>query len=111
MWVYAPLRKDDLTASLPELFDFCEFNDESGVWEDMVKSVSLPDSLRVLGLQAFSSGKLESFRFPENLEYLADEAFYDVTIGRVVIPAGFRCTGPVGTCYDHCSHINFKGGI
>ena len=103
MWICAPLRKDDLTAKLPELSDFCEYNDESGAWEYRVRSVSLPDSLRVLGRLAFYSGKLEAFRFPENLEYLSDDAFNDVSIGRVIIPAGFRCAGPVWNCYDYCS--------
>lgn len=103
MWICAPLRKDDLTVNLPELYEFSEYDDESGKWKSMIRNVSLPDSLKVLGSSALYAGKLEAFRFPENLEFLSDDAFYDVIIGRVIIPAGFRCAGPVGTCYDHCS--------
>ena len=102
--VHIPLRKDEICASLLELAEYnLSYDEENDMWTGGVRLVELPASLTAIGGSAFYMGRLTEFRFPENLEYLSSAAFYGVEIGKVIIPAGFRCDGPVGNCYDECS--------
>ena len=98
-----PLRKDEVSIHSLDLYPWYGYQEEESDPEENpvpIRAVVLPDSLRMIGDSAFLSGSLETFRFPETLEYLDSFAFYGSSIGRVIFPAGY--TLPVYDCYDRC---------
>lgn len=58
--------------------------------------VTLPDSLRMIGAEAFMYYQFESLRLPEGLAFLADDAFYRCRIGTLRLPATLMDPGQLG---------------
>ena len=57
-------------------------------FEQAIRHVLLPDSLRRLGPEALIDGTLEELRIPGGLRETRTDAFYRVRVRRAVIPAG-----------------------
>ena len=89
-----PLRKDEIAI---RGFDLGYVDD---TWE-WVRRIVFPGSVTALGAETLISGHLSELCFPERLEYLSSDAFYLVTIDRLVIPA--ECTIPFWNGFYYCT--------
>lgn len=65
-----------------------EIRDYTFAYSPSLTSVTLPNTLRVIGKGAFEGTYLESISLPESLEYIGDEAFNSSYFTSVYIPSG-----------------------
>ncbi|MBQ6174767.1 MAG: leucine-rich repeat domain-containing protein [Clostridia bacterium] len=80
----------DIAATGFDLYDSAE---ECGV---TIRHIELPDTLRMLGTEAFVFGSLDEFRIPASLESADIDTFYSTDIGRMLIPAAYTGDLPSG---------------
>ena len=96
-----PLRKGEISAGWIDTSEYLDgYDEETETFRTRVDRIRFPQSLTAIGDTALAFGSFPEFRFPERLQYLAKGAFYAVSFGKIIIPAG--CTGDVTCCFDRC---------
>ena len=96
-----PLRKGEISAGWIDTSEYLDgYDEETETFRIRVDRIRFPQSLTAIGDTALTFGSFPEFRFPERLQYLAKGAFYAVSFGKIIIPAG--CTGDVACCYYRC---------
>ena len=96
-----PLRKGEISAGWIDTSQYLDgYDEETETFRIRVDRIRFPQSLTAIGDTALTFGSFPEFRFPERLQYLAKGAFYAVSFGKIIIPAG--CTGDVTRCFDRC---------
>ena len=93
-----PIRRTDVALSGIGLYD----DEDDDEWNFAgIRRIVLPDSLRVLGGEAFAGGSLDELRLPKHLEAVSYWAFDWVTIEKLIIPREY--TGVIGeAAFDFC---------
>ena len=89
--IVAPVDDDDICCNLD-----WGMGDREWLEGQRVRRIVLPDSLRVLGGEAMVILEAEELFLSPGIRYVGAGAFYVVTLGRMVIPAGYDCEIPDG---------------
>ena len=96
-----PLRKGEISAGWIDTSEYLDgYDEETETFRTRVDRIRFPQSLTAIGDTALTFGSFPEFRLPDRLQYLAQGAFYAVSFGKIIIPAG--CTGDVTCCFDRC---------
>ncbi len=80
--------KDGTIGIVENAFRNFDYDDETKAEPNTLKSVTLPDSLKVIGDSAFYGCAVEDITLPSGLTYIGNEAFYGCPIKELIIPDG-----------------------
>lgn len=96
------IKSIQISAGITEIgasaFDFC----------NNLKSVTIPDTVQVIGPFSFYATGLESINLPEGITYLGQEAFANTQLKSVVIPGSVTFLDDAFMCCRELSYVRIK---